>query len=67
MIKRDTIKLKMLSGELANPYLIQQRDVNTEIDDQLCLVNPTDVGKLLYLRDGFIQIENEEQKDKRVA
>lgn len=58
-------------------YVIQEGDVgkrrlfmfdrNWSLSDTLGYVQPIDVGKRMYLRDGVLSVENNEQRDKRVA
>jgi len=53
---------------LPNPYEIQQSDVGRLLDlHDFGKVLPADVGKLVHLRKGMIQMENAEQWLKRTT
>jgi len=60
------IIIQMEKKLLPNPYEIQQTDVGRLLDlHDFGKVLQADVGKLVYLRKGMIQMENAEQYFKR--
>ena len=60
------IIVQMEKRTLPNPYEIQQTDVGRLLDlHDFGKVLRADVGKLVYLRKGMIQMENAEQYFKR--
>ena len=56
-------------GLLPNPYEIKPKDYAGLIDiaGDFGRVQHSDVGKLIYLRDGLIYMENDEQKQRRLG
>lgn len=60
-----SIKGRMAAGKLPNPYELRSTDVNTLLDQEFGLVIRPDVGKRVYLRNGIIQMENDEQVKRR--
>lgn len=68
--KEDAMKKGYLlgeyhKGEIAFPYEIKETDVGKMLDAYFGDIHPTDVGKLLFMRRGIIQMENTEQMNKR--
>jgi len=60
------IVVQMDKKILPNPYEIQQTDIGRLLDlHDFGKVLQGDVGKLVYLRKGMIQMENAEQWAKR--
>ena len=61
------LKNRMERNEISNPYEIKESDIGQFIDlagDFGCAL-PSDVGRLIYLRNGIIQMESVEQMNKR--
>jgi hypothetical protein len=66
IVARWSIRTKMEKGVLPNPYEIQESDLNKQLDIwDFGKVTESDIGKLVYLRNEIIQIENNEQMEKR--
>jgi len=65
---KKPIKTEMQIGTLPNPYEIKPEDLDRHIDiaGDFGRVIFCDVGKLLYLRGGLIQMESDEQKEARL-
>ncbi len=62
------IIIQMEQRSLPNPYEIQQTDVGRLLDlHDFGKVLQADVGKMVYLRKGIIQMENAEQWAKRTT
>jgi len=59
------LKRLMEKGELPNPYELKKEDVGEFIDLSFYCALKSDVGRLIFLRDGIIQMESIEQKKKR--
>ena len=58
----------MSSGYLPNPYEIRGADYGRLIDiHEFGQVTRSDVGKRVYLRDGTLQMENNEQMERRLS
>ena len=59
------IKGLMERGKLSNPYELTQQDVGHYLGGGFDLVISSDVGRLVFLKDDIIQMENDEQMEKR--
>ena len=64
---RGTIHGEMKVGRLPNPYEIRPGDVGELLDLDFGTVQPTDVGRLLFLRGRLVQMESIAQREARLA
>ena len=66
-VKSGDIATAMQRGELPNPYVLSEADLGRQIDIVygMGVVKPFDVGKRVYLRNGYLQMENDDQVRRR--
>ena len=64
-LKKNAFYLRRKLEQGENPYLIKPEDVGEFFDMDFGQIQSSDVGKLVYLRNGIVQMENDEQKAKR--
>lgn len=66
VVEKWSIKMKINNGVLPNPYELQESDEGKQLDMwDFGKVAKSDIGKLVYLKDDIIQMENNEQMNKR--
>lgn len=62
---RRWIRREMETGKLSTSYELRKEDVGHLLDLDFGQVQQVDVGKMVFLRDGILQMEDEDQMRKR--
>lgn len=60
------LEYMLRTGVIKNGYEIQESDIGGLLSLGWGRILPVDVGKRVYYRDSIFQMENSEQRDKRI-